>query len=527
MTTARHLPRAAAALLLAACASPPAPATAPAPQPSTAAAPATAATAGVDSAALRQAADGITAASVREHIAFLASDAMRGRDTPSPELERAAEYLAAELRGMGLQPAGDAGSYLQRYPLRKMAPDSARVGIAVAGARGAPALAYARDLFVVPSVADSAAGQAVLLGPVARLSDSIPDALAGKVAVVTMGPQLGMDLLMAPIDARRAGAVGLVFVLDPSFPAEAMASIAGQLGKASFEMPIPAVGITAAAAGPLLRAAGASAAALAAPPAAPVTLPGTLRLRAPIRRIEHRVPNVVAVLPGSDPVLRDEYVVISAHFDHVGVGAPNAQGDSIFNGADDDASGTAVIVEVARALSRLERRPARSVVVLAVSGEEKGLVGSRWFGEHPTIPIERVAANVNIDMVGRNAPDSVVAIGEEYTSMGPLAHRIIAGNPSLGLAIAPDPLPHEEFFFRSDHIAFLKRDVPAIFFTTLIHPDYHAQSDEVEKIDADKAARIARLVFLVTHAVADSPQRPLWLGDGLERVRRKLERSPF
>lgn len=525
MTTARHLPRAAAALLLAACAAPSAPA--PAPQPSTAATPAAAAAAGVDSASLRRAADGITAASVHERIAFLASDAMRGRDTPSPELERAAEYLAAELRGMGLQPAGDAGSYLQRYPLRKMTPDSARVGIAVAGARGAPVLAYARDLLVVPSLVDSAAGQAVLVGSVARLADSPPGALAGKVAVVTMGPELGMNLLMAPIDAQRAGAVGIVLVLDPSLPAEAVASLAGQLGKASLEMPIPAVGITAAAAGPLLRAAGASAAALATPPAAPVTLPGTLRLRAPIRRVEHRVPNVVAVLPGSDPALRDEYVVLSAHFDHVGVGAPDAEGDSIFNGADDDASGTALVVEVARALARLERRPARSVVVLAVSGEEKGLVGSRWFGEHPTISMERVAANVNIDMVGRNAPDSVVAIGEEYTSMGPLAHRIAAGNPSLGLAIARDPLPDEEFFFRSDHIAFLKRGVPAIFFTTLIHPDYHAQSDEVEKIDADKTARIARLVFMLTHAVADSPQRPTWQGDGLERVRRKLERSPF
>jgi hypothetical protein len=525
MTTPRLVPRAAAALLLAACAAPPAPGTTPAPAASTGA-PA-AATAAVDSAALRQAAAGITAAGLRERIAFLASDEMRGRDTPSPELERAAEYLAAELRGMGLQPAGDAGSYLQRYPLRQMSPDSARVGLSVAGARGAPALVYGRDLFVVPATADSASGQAVLLGPVARLSDSVPDALAGKVAVVTIGPQLGMELLMAPQDARRAGAVGLVFVLHPALPAAAVASIAGQLGEGSFEMPIPTIGIAAAAAGPLLRAAGAAPAALASPPAAPVTLPGTLRLRAPIRRVEHRVPNVVAVLPGSDPALRDEYVVLSAHFDHVGVGAPDATGDSIFNGADDDASGTAVIVEVARALSRLERKPARSVLVLAVSGEEKGLVGSAWFGKHPTVPMERVVANINLDMVGRNAPDSLVAIGEEYTSLGPLAHRIAAADPSLRLTIGPDPAPHEGFFFRSDHIAFLRRDVPAIFFTTLLHPDYHAQNDEVEKIDADKTARIARLVFHLTHAVADSPQRPSWQGDGLQRVRRMLERSPF
>lgn len=515
---ARH---AAWALLLAACVAPPAPDTAPAPAAAHDAARA------ASGASLEQAAATITAAGVRERIAFLASDAMRGRDTPSPELERAAEYLAAELRSMGLQPAGDPGSYLQWYPLFQNAPDSAGIGVTAAGVRYAPALAYGSDLFVVPAPADSASGAAVFLGPVSRLEDDVPDPVAGRIAVVTLGPSLDMELLQAPLAAARAGAAGLVFVLHPSLPEEVVRAVAEQVGTASFQVPIPTVGLRHDRAEALFRAAGVSPAALAESAPAPAVLPATLRLRTPVRRIEHRVPNVVAVLPGSDPALRGEYVVLSAHFDHVGVGAADAAGDSVFNGADDDASGTSVILAVAEALAKLERKPARSVMVLAVSGEEKGLVGSRHFGEHPTVPMERVVANLNLDMVGRNAPDTVVAIGQEYSTLGPLALHVAAGSPGLGLTVAPDPVPHEQLFFRSDHVAFLRHDVPTLFFTTLPHPDYHAPSDEVEKIDADKAARIARLVFLITHAVADAPERPTWRGGGLTEVRRMLERSPF
>jgi len=517
MTTRFRARHAAWALLLAACSAPPAGSVSPAPEAPSASAGAT----------LAEAAATITPAGVRERIAFLASDEMRGRDTPSPELERAAEYLAAELREMGLRPAGDAGSYIQRYPLLQNAPDSAGIGLTADGARGAPTLAYGRDLFIVPAAGDSASGGAVFLGPVSSLEDDTPDPVAGRVAVVTLGPAIEMEVLQAPLAAARAGATGLVFVLHPSLPEEAVHSIAGHLGGSSFQVPIPTIAVRHERAEALFRAAGVNPAAIAETAPAPTVLPTTLRLRTPVARIEHRVPNVVAVLPGSDPVLRDEYVVLTAHFDHVGVGAPNAAGDSIYNGADDDASGTSAILAVAEAMAKLERKPARSVVVLAVSGEEKGLIGALYFGKHPTLPMERVVANINLDMIGRNAPDTVIAIGQEYTSLGALALRIAAENPSLGLVVAPDPMPQEQLFFRSDHVAFLRRDVPAIFFTTLLHPDYHAPSDEVERIDADKTARIARLVFLLTHAVADTRERPTWEGDGLQQVRRMLERSPF
>ena len=247
--------------------------------------------------------------------------------------------------------------------------------------------------------------------------------------------------------------------------------------------------------------------------------PVTSRRRdAPAAGEAPRAPNVVAILPGSDPVLRDEYVVLSAHLDHVGVGRP-VDGDSIYNGADDDASGTTGLLEVAEALARLPERPKRSIVFLHVSGEEKGLLGSAWFADHPTLPLDKVVANVNVDMIGRNAADSVVLVGMRYTSLGATAQRVAAAHPELGLAVSDDPWPQERFFFRSDHFHFARKEVPAIFFFSGVHEDYHRPSDEVETIDTDKAARIARMVFYLTLAVADDPQRPRWDPQGLAEVR--------
>lgn len=231
-------------------------------------------------------------------------------------------------------------------------------------------------------------------------------------------------------------------------------------------------------------------------------------------------PNVVAIFRGSDPTLRNEYVVLSAHMDHVGVGRAVA-GDSIYNGADDDASGTSALIEVAEAFASMPRRPARSILFLGVSGEEKGLLGSEYFSDHPTVPIGSIVANVNIDMIGRNERDSVVVIGKNYSSLGDVVQRVAAENQSLlGLAAGDDRWPNEGFFGRSDHFNFARKDIPAIFFFAGPHEDYHRPSDQVERLDTDKAARVARMVFLVTHVVATDPQRPQWTPAGLREVRR-------
>jgi Zn-dependent M28 family amino/carboxypeptidase len=251
-------------------------------------------------------------------------------------------------------------------------------------------------------------------------------------------------------------------------------------------------------------------------------LPGlTARAGAPRQLIAPaNPPNVVAVLPGSDPSLRNEYVILSAHFDHVGVGAP-MNGDSIYNGADDNASGTAALLEVARVLSMLPERPRRSVAFLWVSGEEKGLLGSRWFSDHPTIPLERIVANINVDMIaGDNHRDSVVVIGKNYSTLGEVVNRVNARLPQLRLIASDDIWPEQQFFYRSDHLNFIRKEIPALFFFTGVHRCYHRPCDDVSFINPDKAARGTNLLLHTTLEIANAERRPQWDPAGLEEVRR-------
>jgi Zn-dependent M28 family amino/carboxypeptidase len=254
--------------------------------------------------------------------------------------------------------------------------------------------------------------------------------------------------------------------------------------------------------------------------ARPVPLPGvTAQLGAGIAETEHRPPNVAAVLRGSDPTLRDTYVVFSAHIDHTGICAPGTA-DPICNGADDDASGTSAIMELAEAFAMLPTAPKRSIIFLGVSGEEKGLLGSSYYADHPTVPVESIVANVNIDMIGRNNPDSVVVIGKTYSSLGPLLEQVNGQHPELRMTTSDDLWPEQRFFFRSDHFNFARREIPSIFFFTGVHEDYHRPSDTVDKIDLDKITRITRLIFHYGNAIANGDARPEWDAAGLEEVRR-------
>lgn len=316
----------------------------------------------LDSAALRAASATITPEDMYARISLLAADSMGGRDTPSAGLETAAAYLAAEHTRFGLDPAGENGTFYQRYPF-------------------------------VP-----------------------------RVVPVGMARQQSM------------------------------------------------------------------------------------------------APNVAAVLRGSDPVLRDEYVILSAHFDHVGTGFP-VNGDSIYNGADDNGSGTSALLEVAEALASMPVAPRRSVIFLHVSGEEHGLLGSRYYSDNPTVPLPAIVANINVDMIGRNSPDSIVVIGKNYSSLGPLTEKVGRDHPEIGLTIADDIWPEERFFFRSDHYNFARLEIPSIFVFAGVHDDYHQPSDEVEKIDADKAARVARMIFHTVLEIANAPGRPEWDRRGLQEVR--------
>lgn len=221
-------------------------------------------------------------------------------------------------------------------------------------------------------------------------------------------------------------------------------------------------------------------------------------------------PNVVAILPGSHPMLRDRYVVFSAHMDHLGVGTADASGDSIYNGADDDASGTAALIEVAEAFAALETAPSRSLIFLAVSGEEKGLLGSRYYAGHPTVPIGSIVADVNADMISRNSPDSITVIGQDYSSLGRLLRRVVNRHPEVQLVVTGDVWPEENLFFRSDHFSFVRKEIPALWFFAGTHEDYHELSDEVDSINAGKAARVAQLIFFTVHEIANAAQTPTW-----------------
>jgi hypothetical protein len=464
----------------------------------------------------------ITAADVQERIAFLASDALAGRNTPSPGLETAASYVAAELARFGLKPGGDQGTFIQRYPFAQSGLDRAAVAFRVADT----SLAYGEDFFVVPGSPDSLGGKALYVGT-ARAEMSFPAVARGRIIVVAVPDTLGSETmqrwqgnLVAALQAGRAAeAAGVVAVLDPAFNPASIQMLSGMTAQQS--APLPLYGVSHTSLAPALTAAGIDLAQLrATEPASPVELPLDLVLRTASGRIPVAVPNVVGVLPGSDPVLRDEYVVFSAHIDHVGIGRPDAQGDSIFNGADDDASGTTAVLEVAQAFAAQPKAPARSLIFLLVSGEEKGLRGSAHFAAHPTVPIDKLVADINIDMIGRNHPDTVSAIGQEYTDLGATLQQVAGTHAAeLKLVAAPDLWPEEDLFTRSDHYSFATRGVPAIFFTTGLHADYHKQSDEPETIDNDKLSRIARMVYLLGEAVANSHARPQWTEAGKAKLK--------
>jgi hypothetical protein len=245
---------------------------------------------------------------------------------------------------------------------------------------------------------------------------------------------------------------------------------------------------------------------------------GRLSLAADLTVETLSAPNVLGIVRGRDRRLRNEYVLVSAHMDGLGVGFP-VDGDSIYNGADDNASGTAAILEVAEAMAELkDDGPRRSVAFLAVSGEERGLLGSAWFVEHPPIPLERIVANVNIDMIGRNWEDTIAVVGKPYSSLGALIDSVASAYPELGLTTVDDQWPADGFFFRSDHFNFARKGIPAVFFFNGVHADYHRPSDEVGKIKFEKASRIARLVYEVVLAIANADGRPTWDPEARRRI---------
>jgi len=452
----------------------------------------------------------ITASDLRHEIGVLAADSMRGRDTPSPELSEAARYVAGRFRDAGLLP-GLGETFLQYYPVTviEAGPASAQ-RLVITGPDGDHGLRSGHG-FVAAPTGSSLAGRGPLRRAASDSATSVPDS---SLMVVEARPETMPRVFASVRDALRHGAAsGALIVVDaPETYFDGLRRFFGtrRVSIGAPDLPGEPVALVSASALP---------AALAEPLAAGEPLPygWSASLETDGRVRADSAMNVIGWLPGSDPDLRSEYVLFTAHLDHVGVGRP-VDGDSIYNGADDDASGTATLVELAQAYASASDRPRRSLVFMAVSGEEKGLLGSTWYTDHPVFPLGRTVADVNMDMIGRNWQDTVAAIGKKESSLGSAVDRVARSHPELGLSVVDDRWPDQHFYSRSDHYNFARKGVPILFFFSGIHEDYHRPSDEPDRIEYGKTARIGRLIYYLGREVADADGRPRWDPDAYRRV---------
>ena len=482
-------------------------------------------------AAVQRAAQTISPEDMRRRIGIIADDSMRGRDTPSPELDKVAAYIGREYRRLGLKPGGDSGTFIQRYAIDRVEirGDSSAAFVHAAG--NDATFAYGTDFQFVDNSFDTGdyAGELVLLsGPLTGAIAVDTAALAGKMLILATRPRNRAELQRAIAWKPQ----GIVFV--GTAPDSIWRRNLERGSRPQPRDPLRPVGppvflaIRAISLQPVVsRLGGDLSAAQSATSFSVQSLGGAqLHVHARMRTVERKLaPNVVGILPGSDPVLKNEYVVFSAHMDHIGVAGPRGSGacraqgaDSICNGADDDGSGTVAVVEIAEALARLTPRPKRSIIFLNVSGEEKGLWGSQYFVDHPTVPITSIVADLNIDMIGRNWKDTIVAIGKEHSDLGATLNRVAAAHRELNMQPIDDKWPGENFYGRSDHFNFAKKGVPILFFFSGTHVDYHKVGDSPDKIDAEKESRVAQLIFYLGLDVANSTERPKWNPDRYKRI---------
>lgn len=500
--------------------------------------------------AVRAAADAIEADALARDLAYLASDDLRGRDTGSPGYAVAADYIIERLRAAGVAPAGDNGTYRQHYDLVEMRVATRASEIHIDGTRFAfgdgfvlrtfagPVDATAPVVYVghgwrVPAAgidpyADVDVRGALVLahGPRARTGGSIE-----QVGRVFVGARSVYD------EAKARGALGVLFLtgvpdgeswsrmrelnlvrreLDPPVPSAYAAP------------PITSLLLSETAADALLAGEAFDRATLVARGEA-VDYPPSFRLR---RQIAVRVVldslvrthpfNVVARIDGADPVLKDEVITVAAHLDGA-VGTREVNGDAIYNSADDNATGSAVVLAIAEQLMKAPR-PARTIVFIWDSGEERGLWGTRHFVHDPPVPLDRIVAHVNVDMVGATrapgtadadspdvaGPNEVLVIGPSVLSptAGALLARVNEAYLGMTFNHRDDTADSEFFYPRTDAGPFLERGILTIGFTTGTHPRYHLPSDEARYLDPAKMQAVARTVLASVWALATVAERP-------------------
>jgi hypothetical protein len=455
--------------------------------------------------AIQSALDHISADSMKGHVSFLASDLLQGRATPSPGLDVAAEYIAAQFRRAGLEPGGDDG-YFQSAKFVSFEPDLEGFHLEIAGA-GKPLsiqAAEARIQLGAPlDLTDAPAFKIAIDDPVS-LAALKPEQTAGSVFLLFV-PDLRRDSVRRASFDRTMTAVrrlkpALILAAGPSAD-----RVAGRAKLAPADEPRDGASVIAVHNDEFVSlitplASGATNLKITAHAKASIERPLTLR-------------NVVAVLRGSDPVLKDSYILLTAHYDHIGI-KPDGEGDRIYNGANDDASGTASVIEIASALATLNPRPRRSIVFIALFGEEAGLLGSLYYAHHPLFPLVRTIADVNLEQLGRTDSGqgpkiaSASFTGFDFSDLPVIFEK--AGEKT-GMKVYKDAQRSDPFFSRSDNQALADMGVPAHTVCVAFEfPDYHGVGDEWPKLDYANMAKVDRMVALGLVSLADAASVPHW-----------------
>jgi len=486
--------------------------------------------------------DNLPAERIHAHVEFLASDLLEGRDTGSRGHEIAANYVASEFRQLGLTPGGPGGSWFVRVPFRRATLEGSPKIVLTTGGRTA-SLAVGSDVAVRPSISDK---QVSFEAPLVFVGYGISDGrlgiddyagldVRGKIVVGLGGPapQIPSDIA-AHLSSTQAevagahGAIGFIAIDDP-------ASAAGNVQRFGKRRVVDWVGQTSSikarvalsesVAGRIFRGAPMSlqrirALAAGRKPIKGFDLPARLSISVNSAWEDFSSPEVVGILPGSDPKLAAEHIVLAGHLDHLGIKKDAKPGeDSIYNGALDNAAGVATLIEAAREFVSSGKRPRRSVMFIANTGEELGLRGADYLAAHPAVP--NIVGLVDLDMplLLYDFTD-VIAFGSTHST---IARAVAEAGKGMGVRVSPDPMPEETLFVRSDHYPFVKRGIPAVFLMTgfanggqkiwrrWLDDTYHTVKDDLgQPIRWHQGARFAELNYRIAREMADADQRPMW-----------------
>ena len=508
----------------------------------------------LDSPAVRRALEAVRPAALEAHMRFLADDLLEGRGTGTRGYDIAAEYVASRFAALGLEPAGTSG-WFQPIPFRRAELIRPRCGITLIRGTARAELALDRDFIMGADVyrdQSDVSTEVVFVGygvtaPEMGYDDFTHVDARGKiVAVLTGAPPRFPTTLRAHYTNNRVkdanlaahGAIGVLSIRTPTDERRApWERVVRQSRQPSLRwldahgMPDgvePALqgAATLSTRGAATLFQGASRTLEQVFRAAEEGTPGSFvlpikaRLRRASRHSQVESANVAGLLRGGDPRKRDQVVVCTAHLDHLGVGVA-VEGDSIHNGAFDNATGCAALIEMAGAFAQMSERPRRTILFLAVTGEEKGLQGSSYFAAHPTVPADSMIADLNLDMyvmIGRLR--QLVAYGAEHSTLQRTAEQAAA---RLGLKVVPDPSPEEVIFVRSDQYSFVRRGIPSLFIVGRGGPEfeermkfwrtriYHSPQDDLSQpMDFESLAQFTRVNWLVAWMVAQQSARPAW-----------------